>query len=93
MTAGRSTGDWYLDSTGQVFAVRGNERVMVARVCGDVHALAANGRLVAAAPSLEAALEQLVRRFDRWDSTPPGSHPDDAELFERARAALRKASP
>lgn len=92
MTAGRTGGDWYLDSTGRVFAVEGGRRVEVARVSGDVHAIAANGRLIAAAPSLEAALELLVQRFDRWDP-PGGRHPNNAKLFERARAALRKANP
>ncbi len=52
----------------------------------------ANARLIAAAPDLYAALEELVARRDKESAAYGGLSPDGSDgRYARARAALRRA--
>ena len=52
---------------------------------------AANARLIAAAPDLYEALEELCERYDTIDGE-SFEHPEDSPWF-KARAALLRANP
>ncbi len=60
--------------------------VVVARLGETV----ANGRLMAAAPDVVAALERMIPLAERWARLRPEHHPDRVALT-KARAALHKA--
>jgi hypothetical protein len=62
--------------------------------CGDTTRApgdgASNARLIAAAPDLLAALQELVAEFDTRE-LPQGHYPQDTGGMELARAAIAKA--
>lgn len=87
MSAAHTPGPWAVSGAGRHALVRGEDLTIVAvrhRLEGDVHE--ANACLIAAAPDLLEALEQLLDDLDALAPAKPC-----IEAIEQAQAAIAKA--